>query len=1151
MAETLPTRPTDGPERCRWAGPSSVCPGGPRGGPGGGLLSLARLELQEELPGAEPERIQVGGAGGPAFPPPPRPLAPPPAQPVLRLRWGPPGSAPPGAPPLPKAELDLGLLERLGPALQALLGHAHRATDTPTERDTPPEEARWAWPLVRWAVPGAELRLHLPLTDLRPAPLRAPPPRLRPESLRVGLGGGQGVGGADGRGHGLRPPGGDVRGRGPGDPALPARRARARPGGRPQPAHAGGDAERDPPPHRGPPPTPFSARRSIYESHELVLPGTPEELGAFVGGALGGGPLEPAGDAAPSTPEPEPARAAAAPLQQTQRDDDDEDDEGRGGSPQDLGDPGEPRKRRARGLCRACANTRSLRLLHGPVPAEGAGAAPPPAAHLVPWEEPAPPPGTPPRPPRMMALAMGGTLSANGDTKELEVALALEGLMLKHRPDPPGTPWYQQLLSLLALEDEPVLGYTPPTPLTQLHLHLQRCGLDYRPPLPQRVLLAAETLSVTCGSGPDPRPGGLRLLVDDGSVFLSERCGEGLDLQRDFVSVLDVDFLELLLSPGGGGAGEGGAPPPWELLVAPARLRGRTCADSAAALARLLQHLGTPPRPPPGTGTGTPPHGPGETPGTRGDPRDRGGTGRPRSHQPAGPDGRAERERPPRDPPRDPPRAPPQRRGGGSARGGGASSGPAPAPGPAPGPAPEAEPEGFCVLEAPESPENVSVSPYPLAVPRVALGWHWGVCDPPYPLAVPGSPPGHPRPFRGPAGGAGPAAPPPGAAPPPLPPGAARPEPHLGPARGAGLRRRPRPPQAPPLQLRPRPPTVALPGGPWEGPGAADGAVPGQGVPAARVVPRRARGGFRGAPGGAAGPGRGPHVAPGAAGAGAGAARPPGGHRGTPVPEPAPAGGTAPAAAHAVAQGPAGPAPPAPPRGGPRVLPQGHPDPPAPAHRPGRADFPQGFRRRLPRPPEPPPGTPAREFRFTADVPVWLDYRGKRVTMEQGALAGILIGLARLNCSQLRLKRLCHRQGLLGLSRVVSYAVTEWLRDIRCHQLPGLLGGVAPVHAVLRLWRALRDLLLLPLQGGGPGGVTLGVTRGVTALGAAGASAALGLGARLLRALQALAEALFGLVAPPGPPRPRLPARSGPRPPGSRSGPAPTGGLGGARPRPQ
>ncbi|XP_066064202.1 autophagy-related protein 2 homolog A-like [Chamaea fasciata] len=266
--------------------------------------------------------------------------------------------------------------------------------------------------------------------------------------------------------------------------------------------------------------------------------------------------------------------------------------------------------------------------------------------------------------------------------QELVVAVALEGVMLRHHPDPPGTPWYSQLLALLALEDEPVLGYTPPTPLTQLHLHLQRCGLDYRPPLPLRVLVTAETLSVTCGSGPDPRPGGLRLLVDDGSVFLSERCGGGaLDLQRDprdppgtplrppgppgtplrppgpppswnpsrtllrpargdsgvsggsrrgghggappdFVSVLDVDFLELQLSTGrGGAAGEGGAAPSEELLVAPARLRGRTCADSAAAIARLLRHLGTPPGPPPGTpprprARPRPPRAPRETPGT-------------------------------------------------------------------------------------------------------------------------------------------------------------------------------------------------------------------------------------------------------------------------------------------------------------------------------------------------------------------------------------------------------------------------------------------------------------------------------------------------------------------------------------------------------
>ncbi|GCB82016.1 hypothetical protein scyTo_0022266, partial [Scyliorhinus torazame] len=52
-----------------------------------------------------------------------------------------------------------------------------------------------------------------------------------------------------------------------------------------------------------------------------------------------------------------------------------------------------------------------------------------------------------------------------------------------------------------------------------------------------------------------------------------------------------------------------------------------------------------------------------------------------------------------------------------------------------------------------------------------------------------------------------------------------------------------------------------------------------------------------------------------------------------------------------------------------------------------------------------------REFRFTSEVPIWLDYQGKHVTMDQGTFAGILIGLAQLNCSELKLKRLCCRHG--------------------------------------------------------------------------------------------------------------------------------------------
>ena len=62
-----------------------------------------------------------------------------------------------------------------------------------------------------------------------------------------------------------------------------------------------------------------------------------------------------------------------------------------------------------------------------------------------------------------------------------------------------------------------------------------------------------------------------------------------------------------------------------------------------------------------------------------------------------------------------------------------------------------------------------------------------------------------------------------------------------------------------------------------------------------------------------------------------------------------------------------------------------------------------------------------------------------------------LIGLAQLNCSELKLKRLCCRHGLLGVDKVLGYALNEWLQDIRKNQLPGLLGGVGPMHSVVQL----------------------------------------------------------------------------------------------------
>ncbi|XP_077588556.1 autophagy-related protein 2 homolog A [Stigmatopora nigra] len=159
-----------------------------------------------------------------------------------------------------------------------------------------------------------------------------------------------------------------------------------------------------------------------------------------------------------------------------------------------------------------------------------------------------------------------------------------------------------------------------------------------------------------------------------------------------------------------------------------------------------------------------------------------------------------------------------------------------------------------------------------------------------------------------------------------------------------------------------------------------------------------------------------------------------------------------------------------------------------------------------------------REFRFTSEVPIWLDYQGKHVVIEQGTFAGILIGLAQLNCSELKLKRLCCRHGLLGVDKVIQYAVSEWLTDIRKNQLPGILGGVGPMHSVVQLFHGVRDLFWLPIeQYRKDGRIIRGLQRGAASFGTSTASAALELSNRLVQAIQATAETVYDILSPTPP----------------------------------
>merc|ERR1711872_305036 len=158
-----------------------------------------------------------------------------------------------------------------------------------------------------------------------------------------------------------------------------------------------------------------------------------------------------------------------------------------------------------------------------------------------------------------------------------------------------------------------------------------------------------------------------------------------------------------------------------------------------------------------------------------------------------------------------------------------------------------------------------------------------------------------------------------------------------------------------------------------------------------------------------------------------------------------------------------------------------------------------------------------KSFKFSPSVPIRVDYVGKYVDLTQGALTGILAGLAQLNASEITLRQLDFKQGILGLDKLLALAVTAWLADIRSTQLPALLGGVGPMHALLQMFTGLRDLVLMPIeQYRKDGRIVRGIQRGTNSFTHSTTLSVLDVTNKLLSVVKFAAELAFDVMSPDG-----------------------------------
>ena len=162
-----------------------------------------------------------------------------------------------------------------------------------------------------------------------------------------------------------------------------------------------------------------------------------------------------------------------------------------------------------------------------------------------------------------------------------------------------------------------------------------------------------------------------------------------------------------------------------------------------------------------------------------------------------------------------------------------------------------------------------------------------------------------------------------------------------------------------------------------------------------------------------------------------------------------------------------------------------------------------------------------RSFIFARDVPIRIDYAAKYVDLNAsaslGAIAGLLAGLTSLNCSELTLKRVCYNNGIVGIERLLSLLITEWLADIRQNQIPNILGGVGPMYSVLQLLQGIKDLFLLPIeQYQKDGRIIRGIQKGAHSFTSSTAMSFLDMTNRVLGVIKFAAEMAFEVMSPEG-----------------------------------
>lgn len=217
---------------------------------------------------------------------------------------------------------------------------------------------------------------------------------------------------------------------------------------------------------------------------------------------------------------------------------------------------------------------------------------------------------------KMLSLAMQMRLCPEQEMKRLRLAAVVHTATLKHNnPTIAEQSWLMELMDMFDVLDYPIPGYKPNGVITEMHIHLWDCAIDYRPLyFPFRAVATLGNLEISTNITTPSLGCTLRFVAEDSALSLgpqllvrpcageqqqhpreaqeaNEREAEKVAIfndKRDLVCVLELGLFETSLRLSDK---ETSLAPKFDLRAAVHDVHIRTCSDSARALAEFLGYV--------------------------------------------------------------------------------------------------------------------------------------------------------------------------------------------------------------------------------------------------------------------------------------------------------------------------------------------------------------------------------------------------------------------------------------------------------------------------------------------------------------------------------------------------------------------------------